>query len=232
MAYTVDQIIKDFRSDVFDIADVDDAGVARDALWSDAEALRYLNSACARLASDTLALRRQYSFDIEVGDPLVRFPYTEILDGLQVSFSVPSYGRRRQLREFDLQTGIAVDDYGLVSFDVPDLAATGMPSHYTRDYDEDFMRLWPVPAVAGTLSAYATVLPVGLVPGMSLPFPAVQDRDLLLMWMKKLAYAKQDADTLDLKRSESFEAEYMRFMPDRRSEVDRVRRNGGLLQAS
>ena len=54
--------------------------------------------------------------------------------------------------------------------------------------------------------------------------------DLMLMWAKKMAYAKQDADTLDLARSQSFEAEYKRYMPDVRSNIDRLRRNNAIMK--
>lgn len=232
MIYTVDQIIEDFRSDVFDRPDTDDAGNARDTLWSDEDALRYLNSAAARLASDTLALRRRFELAVDANQPLVRFPYTEILDDLVVSFSIPGLGRRRSLREFDIDQGIVRDDYGVQIYEPVDLDATGTPSHFTRDYDNQFMRLWPVPTIAGTLSAHAYVLPQEMVMGMPLPFSAMQDRDLLLMWMKKMAYAKQDADTLDLQRSKDFEAEYARTVLNRRSEIDRIRRDGGVMRPS
>ena len=230
MIYTVDQLIEDFRSDVYDRADFDDQNVARDALWSDTDVVRYINSACARLASDTLALRRRYEFPVAAGNPLVRFPYDEILDALTVSFVVPGAGRRRDLRQFDIDEGICKDDYGQQFYTHPDLDAVGMPTHFTRDYDNRFMRLWSVPHLPGVLHAQAIVLPQPVYVGMPLPFTARQDLDLLLMWMKKLAYAKQDADTLDLARSEAFEAEYRRYMPDRRSEIDRVRRAGGIVR--
>lgn len=232
MLATVDQLVDEFRSDVFDRPDVDDAGVARDMLWSDADVLRYLNSAAARWASDTLALRRRFAIAVVLGAPLVRFPYSEILDDLSVSFSVPGFGRMRRLHKFDIDEGIKRDDYGVQIYESPDLDATGMPTHFTRDYDNKYMRLFPIPYVAGTLNAHAIALPSELYPGMPLPMEARQDLDLLLMWMKKLAYAKQDADTLDLDRSEKFEAEYKRFMPDRKSEIDRTRRNGGIMYPS
>lgn len=230
MIYTVDQLTADFRSDVFDRVDVDDQGAARDALWSDDDILRYINSACARLASDTLALRRRFELPVVAGNPLVRFPYDEILDALSVSFVVPGLGQRRALRQFDIDEGICKDDYGQRLYAYPDLDAVGMPTHFTRDYDNRFMRLWSVPHVPGVLHAQAIVLPQQLFAGMPLPFSARQDLDLLLLWMKKLAYAKHDADVLDLSRAEAFEAEYKRTVLDRRSEIDRTRRDGAIVR--
>ena len=229
MIYTVDRLIEDFRSDVFDLADVDDGGNARDTLWSDTDALRYANHACAQLASDTLAIRRRFQFNIRAGQATVRFPFSEILDALVVDFSIPGMGRRRGLIHFDIDTGIYRDDYGAQSFLRPDMDAVGQPTHFTRDYDDNMMRLWPVPYMDGVLTALATALPQELHAGMPLPFSAPQDRHLLLLWMKKLAYAKQDADTLDLTRSKEFEAEYRDLALGRRYEIDRTRRDVGTV---
>lgn len=230
MIYTADQLIADFRSDVWDKAVAVGDSAPRDTLWSDDEVLRYINSACARLASDTLALRRRFELTVEAGNPLVRFPFDEILDELQVSFVVPGLGRRRFLRKFDIDEGIYRDDYGVQVLVAPDLDAVGTPSHYTRDYDNRYLRLWSIPYLPGVLHAHAIVIPQPVMAGMPLPFSARQDIDLLLLWVKKLAYAKQDADTYDLDRSERFEAEYRRAALDRRSEIDRVRRDGGIVR--
>lgn len=232
MIRTVEQLIGDFRSDVYDRADLDDAGNQRDTLWSDADALRYLNSAAARLASDTLMLRERFEFTTSALDPLVFFPFDRVIDVLSIKFSAPGYpsSARRSLVKFDIDEGIVRDDYGVLIITAPDLDAQGTPTHYTRDYDNRFLRMYPIPYIAGTLVIYAIVLPQELFPGMPLPFTAQQDFDLLLMWMKKQAYAKQDADTLDMERSLAFENEYKRTVKDRKSEIDRIRRDTGLLE--
>lgn len=232
MIRTVEDIEDAFRSDVFDRGTFDDAGVRRDTLWSEDDVLRYLNSACARLASDTLAIRRRFAIPVAAGQATVRFPYEEILEDLQVSFIIPGLGRRRYLRKFDLDDGVAVDDYGLQVYTHPDYDAVGTPTHFTRDWDNTYLRLWHVPFMAGTLEAHAIAIPAELHPGMPLPFAARQDFDLLLLWMKHMAYAKQDADTLDLSRSGSFLTQYMEMVKHRKSEIDRNRRDGGIVRPS
>lgn len=230
MIYTVDQLIHDFRSDVYDHADVDDAGMERDVLWSTQDVLRYINAATAKYATDTLGHRRRFEFDVAVGDPLIRFPLSEILDELQITFSVPGLGRRRLLRQFDLDTGIRRDDYGSAYYAAPDLEATGTPSHWTRDYDDQFIRLWPSPAIAGVFQASAIAIPMEVRCGMPLPFQNRVDREMLLLWMKHLAYAKQDADTLDLARSNEFRAQYEVAVRDRASLFDRLRRDNAIMR--
>lgn len=230
MIYTVDQLIADLRSDLYDVPDSDDDGNERDALWSSEDLLRYINSAAARWASDTLALRRRLVFDTTPNSPLVRVPYDEIIEVLAVSFTMLNAGRTRRLVEFGIDTGFCLDDYGSTSAAVPDLDATGVPTHFSRDHDDRFMRLWRVPWDAGVLAIDAYVLPQQIMRGMPLPFTAMQDRDLVLMWAKKMAYEKQDADTLDLSRAKEFEAQYRAYMPDRKSEIDRIRRDGGIVR--
>ena len=234
MIYTVDELIADFRSDVFDNPDVDGEGVERDALWSASDILRYINTACGQLARDTLALRKRFEFSITADEPLVRFPYDEVLDVITAEFNAPAYnGAGRWLRPFDIDEGIRREDYGVMITSAPNLETTGTPSHFTRDYDNLFLRLYPIPAVDGDLIVHAYVVPQRLYAGMPLPFTSEIDRYLLLLWMKKMAYAKQDADTLDLSRSGAFDAEYREGALARRSELDRIRRpSGGIVRPS
>lgn len=230
MVYTVNKLIEDVRSDLFDKPDIDEDGVERDALWSYDDLLRYYNEAAAQLASDLLSLRRRFVVDVPVGQATVRFPFDQILDDLQVTFSVPGFGRRRSLTKFDVEQGIAVDDYGLQVYTVPDLDAVGMPTHFSRDYEDGFMRLWRVPHVAGRLEAVAIASPPIAYGNVPLPFQHPKDRALLLMWMKKLAYEKHDADTLDLERARDFESQYKEGVRVRRPEIDRTRRNNAIMR--
>lgn len=231
MSRLVENFITDLRSDLADRADVDDEGQKRDTLWCDEDLLRYLNSAAARLASDTLALRHRFVIDTTVGGATYAFPYWRIIEILTASWYSPVYGRAgRKLRQFDIDGDIEREDYGEMIHVSPDLSTGGTPGWFTRDWDNAFMRLYPVPQEAGTLEVHAIVLPADLYPGMALPFQARQDYDLLLMWAKHMAYAKQDADTLDLTRSDSFKRQYDIAVRDRCSEIDRIRRDGGIMR--
>lgn len=229
MIRTVDNLFERFRSDVYDHGDIDDDGIRRDTLWSDDDLLEYSNAAAARWASDTHAYRRRFEINVDAGSNRVRFPFSEILDELNVTFSIPGMGRRRVLHKFDIDEGLTGDDYGQQIYTAPDLDAVGMPTHYTRDYDNQYLRLWKVPYMAGVMHAHAIALPPEMHAGMLVPFQSRLDVELVLLWMKKLAYAKQDADTLDLDRSLAFEAEYHRTVLDRASEIDRTRRDAGIM---
>lgn len=230
MLYTVNKLIEDIRSDLFDKPDVGEDGVERDALWSYDDLLRYYNEAAAQLASDLLSLRRRFVVDVLPGQATVRFPFDQILDELQVSFTMPGYGRLRHLRQFDVEEGLYVDDYGLQVATTPDLEAVGVPSHFSRDYEDGYMRLWKVPHVAGRLEMIAIASPPPALGNVPLPFQHPKDRALLLMWMKKLAYEKHDADTLDLDRAREFEGQYREGTRLRRPEIDRQRRDNAIMR--
>lgn len=230
MVPTVHTLIDDLRSDLYDKVECGEDGSPRDTLWSYEDLLRYYNEAAAQLASDLLSLRRRFVVEVPPGQATVRFPFDQILDELQVSFTVPGYGRRRHLRQFDVETGLCVDDYGLQTATVPDLEAIGFPSHFSRDYEDGYMRLWRVPNTGGRLEVVAIASPQPALGNVPLPFTHPKDRALLLLWMKKLAYAKHDADTLDLDRSITFGREYHEAVVRRRLEIDRLRRDNGIMR--
>lgn len=231
MLYTTDQIIEDFRSDVADRADVDASGHPRDTLWSEADVLRYLNSALARWASDTLALRRLFTIPMASNVGTVRFPWSEVIDVLSASYSIPSYGIDRELKEFNLNDGWVTDDYGVSITRQVDINQVGPPRGFTRDYDDAYLRIWPIAPAEGTLTIHALVVPSEVHASMPLPpIMGRKDIDLVLQWMKNLAYRKQDADVLDLTRADKFKSEYNEDVKDRASEIDRARRDGAIMK--
>lgn len=233
MLRTSDQFIDDIRSDLADRPDIGEGGRERDTLWSDADLLRYLNSAAARLASDTLGLRKQFTIQVTAGTALLPFPYWQVLDFITAGFNSPAFGSSTyNLTQFDMNEGICRDDYGVMINVQPDYNTTGNPRYFTRDVDGTFMRLYPIPMVDGVFTALAYVLPTPIQAGMPVPFQAQQDWDLLLMWAKNMAYRKHDADTLDLDRADAFRAEYNSTVIDRRSEIDRIARDGGIIRPS
>lgn len=231
MLRLTENFLCDLRSDLADRADVDDNGDVRDTLWDDKDLLRYLNAAAHRLASDTLYLRRRTVIPTVAGEPLSAFPMWSVIEFLSVGWRAPEYGRStRSLTQFDIDGYITTDDYGVRLDLLPDLEATGTPGWFTRDWDNKFMRIHPIPQVDGVLEIQAIIYPDELYPGMPLPFQSRGDYELLLLWAKHLAYAKHDADTLDLERSKAFERQYELDVRNRASEVDRQRRDTGLLK--
>lgn len=228
---TTTDFIKDLRRDLADAADVDDDGQPRDTLWSDDDLLSYLNSAAERLASDTLGLRKGFTFQVEAGNPRIPLPASKILDIYSAGWNVPDFGTKiHDLKWFDLGDSILTDDYGQILRVQPDYNTTGNPRYFTRDFEDDTLRLYPIPAVAGVMTVFAYVVPDQLFAGSVVPFRSNKDWDLLLLWAKNLAYRKQDADTVDLTRADAYRSEYLSTVLDRRSELDRITRDGGIMK--
>lgn len=233
MVYLVDDLIQDFRSDVFDRPDVDETGFHRDMLWSQADALRYANAAAAQWAADTLAYRKVMTITLIGGQALYRLPY-ELIEIVRASYSAYPGAYGRVLCVFNLDERLLKDDYGQLYISNGDLVhRIGNPRGVTLDSNPSFLRVYPAPETVApgpmTLELNAVVYPQQLYEGVPLPSANSQDRHLMLLWMKKMAYAKQDADTLDLERSISFEREYRDMVSTRMHQVDRTIRGGGIV---
>lgn len=234
MIYLVDDLIRDFRSDVYDRPDVDEDGHQRDTLWSEEDVLRYANSAAAQWAADTLAFRRIMEIDLVAGQALYRTPY-ELIEIVHAEYRFEPGHRGRGLTVFNLDEGCIQDDYGIRYLSTYDLDHnTGNPRGVTRDWSPGHLRVYPIPSIVALpgptrIIINAVVYPKPIFHGMPMPSSNEQDKQLFLLWMKKLAYAKQDADVLDLQRSKDFEGEYYAKVYVRKHEYDRNVRDGGVI---
>lgn len=218
---TTDDLVRRFRSDTDDAlrgpADEPDA----DSLWSIADVADYMAEGVDRVARKVLPEFKTFDLPVVGGEPDVRLPagFT-VLDIRRARLKVA----RRSLDEVNVEgTGQALDDYysTRINGDWEDL--TGSPRMFTRNYRAGYLRLVPAPMANDTLTLTASYSPA-LVEGGPMPFEAPEDLYLVLLWMKKRAYEKHDADTYDPERAEKFEAEFERRCKQRESEARRIRR--------
>lgn len=232
MVYTVDQLINDFRSDVFDKGAVGADGATIDTLWSTEDVLRYANFAAAQWAKDTLAIRRNVDFNV-VADKSRYYVGQEIIEIVLARFIPEGGGYGRKLSQFSLNEGVLRDDYGVQYLSVNDIEPRkGPPRGITLDYDPTYLRVYPTPDVdGGTLKLNLVLYPPELQLGMPMPSASFRDRPLFLLWMKNLAYRKQDADVLDLDRAESYKREYFEAVFDRMAELDREQRHDPVMKS-
>ncbi len=129
----------------------------------------------------------------------------------------------------ELTRGCIVRDYGLW-LNGGFLRARGTPQYFARDRERKALVLAPTPTVDDTLELQCSVtISTPLVCGMALPFLELPDQRLMLLYMKYLAYAKPDADTLDLQKSEGFFSKFNNMIEDRESEVRTQRRDPGAI---
>lgn len=123
----------------------------------------------------------------------------------------------------EVMRGQVVCDYGMQF--VGGGRARGTPQTLARDRERKAVVLAPTPVQNDTLELQCSVtLTTPLLCGMPLPFLERPDIRLMLTYMKYLAYAKQDADTLDLTRSNTFKAQFDMGAEDRAVELRRQRR--------
>lgn len=230
MATTTDELMADFREDVADpLEGIDASHPDSDSLWSNAVIYRYMTDACDRVARDTKSLIKLATIAYEIGQSVIPLP-RHILH--IHSARLASNNRKLEPYNIDDTSAMAISDYGIRanSFDQM-FDSHGEPRVFVRDYDQRGIRLAPIPQRADAIIAQCSMVPaVPFSAGMMLPFLDRPDQLLILMYMKYLAYRKQDADTYDLKRSNEFKAEYDATVVDREQEIRNIRRTPGVVR--
>jgi len=216
-------VINRFRSDVDDpLRGPTDAPDA-DSLWSIDDVNGYLEDAVERVAAETLSEQRTFTVPVKANEPYVGLPSSvQVLDVERAYLK----GAHRSLDPQNVDAPLHyTGDYGspFSVFHSEWETVTGTPQRYVRDEKPDALRLVPIPTADDVLEITAKTVPA-FTAGSALPFSTRRDRHLVILWMKKLAYEKHDADTFDPKRAEMFEAEYEIRVQERKYEAQRVRR--------
>lgn len=223
--YTTDWLSDRFRSDVVDPLVGTDDGVTPDSesLWKIADVFDYMTHAADAVARGTLQLYKTVVLPVVAGENQITMPASVLYaqgDGWLVT------GRRyvRESNAQELLRGIPVCDYGQW-ISGGGLEATGTPARYARDMRRKSIVLAPTPTENDSLRIECVVtVATPMLCGMPLPFTELPDILLMLKYMKYMAYRKQDADTLDLGRSDDFKAEFDRDVVLREVEIRRQRR--------
>jgi len=221
---TSDDVTNRFRSDVDDPlrgpVDTPDA----DALWKIDEVNDYLADAVEYVARKTLVQFQTFELPVTANQPLVPLQGSTTVLDIEHAYL---QGANRYLQPRNTDGGFSYhDDYNspFILFSTKWEQQTGSPRFYLRDYKPGNLRLVPIPVANDTLTLTASTIPA-FAPGSPLPFTTREDKHLVVLWMKKLAYAKHDSDTYDSKRSEQFESEFYRLAEDRKYEAKRMRRS-------
>lgn len=224
MITTSDDLVGIFRREVDDLPQQN--GSTAGSLWSDDDIYRYMNSAANMTARRVMSLYKIFELDITAGEGLIKFPTERILK-VRRAYSITG---RREIRQLNMSDSYIIDDYGLSVRSATWETTTGPPNSFALDYRPGYLRLFPIPTANDTLVVHAHVIPAIMVPGDTVPFTADEDISLVLMWMKKLAYDKHDADTFDAGKSQRFEAEFERRVREREPEFRRQTRSPGVVR--
>lgn len=232
IATTADELLAIFRVDVDDPYEgVGTSSPDSENLWKDATIYRYMTTACDALARRTNGLVKVATLPYVAGAETVSLP-RHILH--VYSARLASNNRELQMRNINETPDVGfASDYGLTpSGFSPVFNSSGTPRVFIRDYDRSALRLVPTPAEADSVIIQCSMtVAVPLSAGARLPFLDIPDQELILMYMKYLAYRQQDADTLDLARSDGFKSEWDLKVALRDVEISNIRRRPGVVRA-
>lgn len=230
LAFTTDALNAVFRNEVDDATST--------PLWSDPEVYLYMTEAVDALNTAVEGQYKILSFSITpatVVSPVVPVPITLPRNLLHIR-EAKLTGVGRFIKQSRANAHIAnayvnpPDSYG-TSFTGSAHLTYGTPSEYVRDYYNRALYLLPVPNITDTLELQCTVtLGVPLTSGMPLTNTDTKDQRLVLHYMKYLAYAKHDADTLDLQRSMQFKGMFDEGAKEREVRLRSYRRSPGTVQ--
>lgn len=227
MFQTATDLKDTFRIEVDDLPK--DDGDTSACLWSDADIYRYMNSAAAMVARRVRSLTKNFSLTVTADEPMVKLPPDRILKIHRAYLTTA----RRDLDPLNLNDDtMRVKDYGITLRSSHWEVSSGTPTSYVLDYRPGYLRLAPIPTSADTLTLFTTVLPMTLQEGMPVPFTDVEDLDLVLLWMRKLAYDKHDADTFDKQKASDYEAQFYDRVREREPEFRRQTREPGVVRSS
>ena len=224
---TASELARQFRSDVYDPLEGFNASEPdSENLWKNSDVYFYMTEAADAVARRTKQLTKHFSIAYAAGQAVVRIS-SSVLDIFNSSVSLTNGMTRLFSANINGDPYGVSDDYGNRTMFAPlALDVTGTPSRFIRDYEvKGNLRLLPIPEVADTLNFAATVtIAAPFLDGSEpMPFTEMPDISLMLKYMKGMAYLKQDADTLDERRSQYWFAEYERAVLERELEIRRIR---------
>jgi hypothetical protein len=203
-------------SDLRDLfrADIDDA--VAPYLWSDAEVASYMDDAqkmfCRLTGGIGDATSNLCSVDISAGEDLTTFD-PRILK------------IRRMQRDSDSEKIEIINFEDLDALRLKLDSQTGPVDRAIIGMEPYSIRWMKIPVVDDTASLIVYRLPLRTIsPTVRslLEIPEQHQRHLML-WMKSLAYAKQDSDTLDKTKAEKNETLFRNYCAAAKAEAERLR---------
>lgn len=234
ISYTPDELVERFRRDVDDVEGGSDD---RDFLWSVDEVFDYMDEAQREFVRRTHILRKTHPFTPEIteiaytaptGTPVnldgFVTPNPQIIRPLRARMTTSLRDPIQIVTAEDLDEGLLVRDYGTF-FTGNWQDKVGRPRFLVTNMQEDMWRLAPIPDVDDTLELTVEHMPLLTLVCGSPTFEVKEREDqmTILLFMKHLAFGKQDADTYDKELSDRFEAAFEKKADNRRREVRRSR---------
>lgn len=192
-------------------------------LWSDADIFRYLDDAQKMLCRLTEGIEDSSTADV---CRLNVVPGTEWY---------PLSQKILKVREaVNTTTG---RPYGVVNMEKASLQGVLFNGHpgplklFVTGMEKHKLRAWPMPADSATVELRVFRLPLKPITDAGDQTLEVSEHhhNALLLWMKHLAYLKQDADAYDKNAASEFEAAFRTYCHAALKEQERARRNVGTV---
>ena len=202
--------------------------VDEDSLWKNAEIVGFVNEAQREIVRRTWILRDRASLPVTAGEPYVELP--ENFMEPRGRGQLTNARTAPVLRNFNELFQEQAEDYGIQGVGAWD-GATGPPRFMCFDDITGMIRLVPEPVEDDTLELAYYRWPAHVARRTDkLDVVDERYRRAYLHWMKHLAYSKQDADALDLQRSQMFEARFNAEISRLYGEARRSSRRAGTVR--
>lgn len=191
-------------------------------LWSDTDVLSYMDDAQKMFCRLTEGLEDARTASVTQLDLV---PDTEWYDLSPLILKIRSSYRTDTGRPVLTGNLEHLEELG-IRFD----GRTGVLKALIQGESKNQIRAYPIPieTVTVQLSVFRLpLLPIDTESDLDASFEIdAQHHRHLLLWMKHLAYDKQDAETIDRTKSKEFEARFRAYCADARVEQGRARRVG------
>jgi len=218
------ELIREFRLHLDDLDPVDE-----DRLWTDEEVLFFLNQSINEFVQETEVI-------IDSSDAMTQLAVTAdspwiTYDDRIIRFERLSYdiGTNRQLDIVSILNLQNNDhDYGF-NFTSPRWMATkGQPHLLVSDMETQKLRLYPIPTANSTIAC--TVRRMPLVQFTQVEVDAGDEPEIpqrfhrkLLIYMKYMAYSKEDGETYDGQIMAKFALEWQKAISESKNRIERER---------
>lgn len=214
---TSDELFDAFREDVFD--------TAAPYLWSDSEIYRYMNDAYVMFARLTGGVA-DFTSDLTQVDVVVGEADAQV-SPLILKFRearLASTGLKLNIINHTDLTMTTVSDYG----NLRQVYLNSMPGpvkYMVIGKQRKTVTWLQVPMVDDTVQLIVDRLPLNKITEAGQEFTDIGDEhhEHLLLWMKSRAYGKQDVDTFDTSRRDTYKAQFTEYCTFAKGELDRYK---------
>lgn len=227
---TAEELLAQFRAEVYD--------AQAPYLWSDPEVFRYMNDAYRMFVRLTGGIPDSTSdiTTVAVTARQARSDVSPLILKFRSAYLISSGRRLDILNDVD-EPLIRHTDYGGLVFTGRNNAPGPVHSMVIgedRSGERGQVRWINVPAVNDTVRLSVYRLPLDPVPpgGAGFDFPEIGEEHVehLTLWMKHRAYGKQDAETFDANKRNTYEAAFRGYCAQAKAEWDRYRSKVQVVQ--